>query len=162
MLGQERWEWDLLKTEDRLRESKAIVNELLVDIFNRILAIEGEALKSSGVKLSMSEIHVLEAITKVKEPTMTNISKKLGITVGSLTVSINTLYQKGFVSRERDVEDRRKVVVGVLPKAEEALEKHNDFHNEMINSIFNDLKIEEDELLISSLKKLSSYFINSF
>ncbi|MCK5731435.1 MAG: MarR family transcriptional regulator [Tenericutes bacterium] len=151
-----------MKTEDRLRESKAIVNELLVDIFNRILAIEGEALKSSGVKLSMSEIHVLEAITKVKEPTMTNISKKLGITVGSLTVSINTLYQKGFVSRERDVEDRRKVVVGVLPKAEEALEKHNDFHNEMINSIFNDLKIEEDELLISSLKKLSSYFINSF
>lgn len=143
---------------NKLREARAVVNELLVDIFNRILAIEGESLKEKNVKLSMSEIHVLEAITKVEQPTMTNIANKLGITVGSLTVSVNTLYQKGYVSRERDPEDRRKVVVAVLPKAEEVLEKHNDFHNEMINSIFNDLKVEEDELLISSLKKLSSYF----
>ncbi len=142
----------------KLREARAIVNELLVDLFNRILAIEGENLKEKNVKLSMSEIHVLEAITKVEQPTMTNIANKLGITVGSLTVSVNTLYQKGYVSRERDPEDRRKVVVAVLPKAEEVLEKHNDFHNEMINSIFNDLKVEEDELLITSLKKLSSYF----
>jgi len=148
----------LNEKNSKLREARAIVNELLVDLFNRILAIEGENLKEKNVKLSMSEIHVLEAITKVEQPTMTNIANKLGITVGSLTVSVNTLYQKGYVSRERDPEDRRKVVVAVLPKAEEVLEKHNDFHNEMINSIFNDLKVEEDELLITSLKKLSSYF----
>ncbi|MBN2540965.1 MAG: MarR family transcriptional regulator [Bacilli bacterium] len=158
MRVQELWEWVILKDTDRLREARAVVNELLVDIFNRILAIEGESLKEKGVKLSMSEIHVLEAITKTDEPTMTNIANKLGITVGSLTVSVNTLFQKGFVSRERDPEDRRKVIIGILPKAEEVLEKHNDFHNEMINSIFNDLKLEEDELLISSLRKLSSYF----
>lgn len=158
MRVQERWELDILNAENRLIEAKAIVNELLVDIFNRILAIEGESLKQKGIKLSMSEIHVLEAVTKVEEPTMTNIAKRLGITVGSLTVSVNTLYQKGYLSRERDQDDRRKVVIGLLPKAEEVLEVHNDFHNDMINSIFRDLKIEEDELLISSLKKLSSYF----
>jgi DNA-binding MarR family transcriptional regulator len=147
-----------LKEENKLREAKAVVNELLVEIFNRILAIEGESLKQKDIKLSMSEVHVLEAVTKVDEPTMTNIAKKLGITVGSLTVSVNTLYQKGFLSRERDSEDRRKVVIGLLPKAEEVMEIHNDFHNDMINSIFLDLKIEEDELLISTLEKLSSYF----
>lgn len=147
-----------MKNDIRLREARAVVNELLVDLFNRILAIEEESLKHKGVKLSMSEIHVLEAITKTEEPTMTNVANKLGITVGSLTVSVNTLYQKGYVSRERDPEDRRKVIIGILPKAEEVLEKHNEFHNEMINSIFNDLKVEEDELLISSLRKLSSYF----
>jgi len=153
-----RWELDILKEENRLREAKAVVNELLVDIFNRILAIEGESLKQKDIKLSMSEVHVLEAVTKVDEPTMTNIAKKLGITVGSLTVSVNTLYQKGFLSRERDSEDRRKVVIGLLPKAEDVMEIHNDFHNDMVNSVFQDLKIEEDEILISSLEKLSSYF----
>jgi len=158
MRFQAPWELVTLKEDIRLREAKAVVNELLVDIFNRILAIEEEDLKEKGVKLSMSEIHVLEAVTKAEEPTMTNIANKLGITVGSLTVSVNTLYQKGYVSRERDPEDRRKVIIGILPKAEDVLEKHNEFHNEMINSIFNDLKVEEDELLISSLRKLSSYF----
>jgi len=158
MQALERWELVTLNDTEKLREAKAVVNELLVDIFNRILAIEGESLKEKGVKLSMSEIHVLEAITKTDEATMTNVANKLGITVGSLTVSVNTLYQKGYVSRERDPDDRRKVIIDILPKAEEVLEKHNDFHNEMINSIFNDLKLEEDELLISSLRKLSSYF----
>lgn len=158
MQVQVRWELDILKEESRIREAKAVVNELLVEIFNRILAIEGESLKQKGIKLSMSEIHVLEAVTKVEEPTMTNIANKLGITVGSLTVSVNTLYQKGYLSRERDPDDRRKVVIGLLDKAEEVLEIHNDFHNDMINTIFKDLKLEEDELLISSLKKLSSYF----
>ena len=73
MLVLVQWELVILKNHTRLREARAVVNELLVDIFNRILAIEGESLKEKGVKLSMSEIHVLEAITKTDEPTMTNV-----------------------------------------------------------------------------------------
>ncbi len=139
-------------------EARKIINELLVEIFNRILAIEGQNLKDHGIKLSMSEVHVLEAIDLSEEPTMSNISNRLGITLGSLTTAINTLYQKGYVSRERDPEDRRKVVVGLLPKAVEVLNEHDRFHGEMIDSIFNDLQVEQDELLIASLEKLSSYF----
>lgn len=158
MLVPEQWGWDTLKNDGRYNEAKGIINELLVEIFNRILAIEGQELKDKGIKLSMSEVHVLEAITKTEEPTMSNTAKKLGITVGSLTTAINTLYQKGYVSRVRDTEDRRKVFVGLLPKADEVMKLHEEFHEEMINSIFEDLKIEEDELLITSLRKLSTYF----
>jgi len=140
------------------KEAKKIINELLVEIFNRILAIEGQNLKDKGIKLSMSEVHVIEAIKVVDEATMSNVSKKLGITVGSLTTSINTLFQKGYVSRERDAIDRRKVVVGLLPKAEEILKEHDAFHEEMINSIFDEMELEKDELLIESLEKLSFYF----
>ncbi len=155
---QERWGWVTLKKEAKYLEAKKVINELLVDIFNRILAIEGQELKNRGIKLSMSEVHVLEAVQNAEEPTMSNIAKKLGITVGSLTTAINTLYQKGYVSRVRDTEDRRKVFVGLLPKANDVMKLHDEFHDDMINSIFEDLKIEEDEILISSLKKLSSYF----
>lgn len=140
------------------QEARAIINELLVEIFNRILAIEGQELKDRGVRLSMSEIHVLEAIDLSEEPTMSNVAKRLGITIGSLTTAINTLYQKGYVSRDRDPEDRRKVVVGLLPKAVEVLKEHDAFHKDMIDSIFDDLEIEKDELLIDSLLKLSTYF----
>lgn len=139
-------------------EAREIINELLVEIFNRILAIEGQNLKDKGIKLSMSEVHVLEAIELSDEPTMSNVSKRLGITIGSLTTAINTLFQKGYVSRERDAEDRRKVVVGLLPKAIEVLDEHDAFHKEMIDSIFDEMELEKDELLIESLEKLSSYF----
>ncbi|MDD3123649.1 MAG: MarR family transcriptional regulator [Candidatus Izemoplasmatales bacterium] len=141
-----------------MSEAKAIINELLVDIFNRILAIEGEELRTQGIKISMNEVHVLEAISMVEEPNMTNIANKLGITVGSATTAINTLVQKGYVKRYTDETDRRKVLVSLEEPSLKVLKIHETYHQKMIDSVFEDLKIEEDEVLIASLKKVSSYF----
>lgn len=141
-----------------MSEAKVMVNELLVDIFNRILAIEGEELKNGGVRLSMSEVHVLEAISLLPEPSMSNIAKKLGITVGSATTAINTLFQKGYVSRKSLADDRRKVLIDLEKPAEEVLRVHAKYHEKMVDSIFADLGVGEDEVLISSLRKVSSYF----
>ncbi|MDA3931283.1 MAG: MarR family transcriptional regulator [Tenericutes bacterium] len=139
-------------------EAKKIVNELLVDIFNRILIIEAEFMKKQNVKLSMNEIHVLEAIQKVEEPSMSNIAKKLHITVGSLTTAINTLYQKKFVERDKDEDDRRKVIIQLTDLSKEVLHMHDLFHEQMIDSVFEELNVDEDQLLIDSLRNLSSFF----
>ncbi len=141
-----------------MSEAKAIINELLVDIFNRILSIEGEELKKQGIKLSMNEIHVLEAVSVVEEPNMTNLAAKLGVTIGSATTAINTLVQKGYVRRYTDDSDRRKVLIALESPSKQVLKIHDQFHKKMIDSIFEDLNIEEDEVLIASLKKVSSYF----
>jgi DNA-binding MarR family transcriptional regulator len=143
-----------------MSDTRHLINELLVDIFNRILTIEGEALKQRGVKLSMSEVHVLEAIQKLPDPSMTSIAQRLGITAGSLSVAINTLYQKGYVRRYYDQFDRRKVLIALEDKAVNALTIHDAFHEQMIAEIFKDLKIEEDEVLVQSLRRLSDYFKN--
>ena len=60
-----------------MSEAKILINELLVDIFNRILAIENEELKQAGVTLSMNEVHVLEAIQFVNEPSMSFVAQNL-------------------------------------------------------------------------------------
>ncbi|MDD4185008.1 MAG: MarR family transcriptional regulator [Candidatus Izemoplasmatales bacterium] len=141
-----------------MQTTKEVINELLVEIFNRILTIEGEALKQQGIKLSMSEIHVLEAIQNSSDKTMTAIAQKLGITAGSLSVAINTLYQKGYVERLADPEDRRKVLIKLQEKAEAVLKSHDEFHKQMIDAIFIDLKVEEDEVLVASLRRVAGFF----
>ena len=141
-----------------MSEAKKLINELLVDIFNRILAIEGEELRKAGISLSMNEVHVLEAVQLVEEPSMTLIAQKLGITVGSLTTAVNTLCQKGYVSRYRLPEDRRKVLVKLEDNALQVLKIHQVYHDKMIDAIFEDLKVNEDEILINSLSKVASYF----
>lgn len=119
-----------------MSEAKKLINELLVDIFNRILAIEGEELRKAGISLSMNEVHVLEAVQLVEEPSMTLIAQKLGITVGSLTTAVNTLYQKGYVSRYRLPDDRRKVLISLEDNALEVLKIHQVYHDKMIDAIF--------------------------
>ncbi|NBL00843.1 MAG: MarR family transcriptional regulator [Erysipelotrichia bacterium] len=137
---------------------KDVINELLVDVFNHILSIENEVLKKRGVKLSMTEVHVLEAIRNTEIPTMGNVAQKLRVTLGTLTTSVNVLVRKNYVYRYRDEADRRKVFLKLNESAIEVLKIHDEFHNEMISSMFSDLELEKDEVLMKSLENISNYF----
>ena len=145
-----------------MSKAKDLVNELLVEVFNHILSIEEEALRKEGVMLSMTEIHVLEAIRNESNPTMTNVARKLRVTVGTLTTGINTLLKKGFVLRDRKEEDRRVVLLSLTDEALEVLKIHDKFHDEMIEAAFSNLNLEEDEVLVKSLENVSNYFKNHY
>lgn len=137
---------------------KELINELLVDVFNHILSIEAEVLKQKGVRLSMTEVHVLEAVRNVQVTTMGNVAHKLRVTLGTLTTSVNVLVRKGYIIRESDESDRRKVYLKLTDSALHVLKIHDDFHDEMISSMFNDLELEKDEALMKSLENISTYF----
>lgn len=142
--------------------AKYVLNDLLVVIFNQILSIEAEALRKQGVTLSMSEVHVLEAIMKTEEPNMGSVAKRLRITMGTLTTSINTLVKKGYVLRVKDSLDKRKVLLKLTSKSLPVMKLHDDFHEDMISTVIKDLHIDENEALIQSLESLSSYFREKF
>lgn len=142
--------------------AKYVLNDLLVVIFNQILSIEAEALRKQGVTLSMSEVHVLEAIMKTDEPIMGSVAKRLRITMGTLTTSINTLVKKGYVLRVKDSLDKRKVLLKLTNKAIPVMKIHDDFHDDMISTVIKDLHIDQNEALIQSLESLSTYFREKF
>jgi DNA-binding MarR family transcriptional regulator len=142
--------------------AKKVINELLVEVFNHILSIEGSKLKERGVKISMNEMHVLEAIQKTEDPAMSNIARRLRVTVGTLTTSVNRLVEKGYATRKREEEDKRKVIISLTEKAFGALKIHDNFHEEMLDALFSDMNLEEDEVLLQSLENLSEYFKNKY
>lgn len=137
---------------------KEVINELLVDVFNHILSIEAEVLKQKGVRLSMTEVHVLEAVRNVQVPTMGAVAHKLRVTLGTLTTSVNVLVRKGYITRDRDESDRRKVYLQLTDTAHHVLKIHDAFHDEMVSSLFKDLELEKDEVLMKSLENISAYF----
>lgn len=141
-----------------MSRSKDVINELLVEVFNHILSIEGQTLKERGVKLSMSEVHVLEAISTSEIKTMGNVAKKLRITLGTLTTSIDVLVRKKYVVRSRAKDDKRKVILQLTDQAHEVLRIHEEFHNEMVESLIVDLEVDKNEALIKSLENISEFF----
>ena len=145
-----------------MESPKKVINDLLVEVFNHILSIEAEALRNRGIKLSMNEIHVVEAISKTEEPTMTHLARRLRVTVGTLTTAMNRLVEKGYCTRYREIEDKRKVFISLTQKAQEALEIHDQFHDEMIEAIITDMKLDEDEVLLQSLQNINTYFKNKY
>ena len=79
-------------------EARDVLNTLLVDLFNDILKIEASVLKEGEFNdLSVTEMHIIEAIGLDREMTMTEVARDLEITVGTLTTAINRLIKKEYV-----------------------------------------------------------------
>jgi DNA-binding MarR family transcriptional regulator len=142
-----------------MNDSKQVLNELLVDLFNNILRIEERALQDiDGHDLSVTEMHTLEAIGTEGERSMSEAAKKLNITVGTLTTAIAKLIAKGYVERRRTDEDKRVVLVKLTEKGRLANSVHERFHEEMIKATLEQLNSDEEEILRKSLEKLTYFF----
>lgn len=140
-------------------DSKAIINKLLVQLFNDILQIEETSLKNGVTSdLSITEIHTIEAIGMYGEKNMSEVAQSLKITVGTLTTAINKLIKKGYVERKRIEEDRRVVLIKLTKKGKLAFRIHGKFHEDMVNNSIEGLDKSEEKILISSLKKINTFF----
>jgi len=136
-----------------------VLNSILVNLFNDILNIEEKALITEEFKgISVTDMHIIEAIGVMEQRTMSKIAKSLSVTMGTLTIGVNGLVKKGYVERNRSEKDRRIVYASLTVKGKAAYVHHMRFHKDMINSVINDITEEEAEILTRTLKKLEDYF----
>ena len=135
------------------------INNMLVHLFNDIWELEGKAVITDEFKdLTSNDMHVIEAIGLGDGNNMSAIAKKLNITVGSLTTSMNSLVNKKYAVRERSEEDRRVVYIRLTKKGEKAYRHHEDFHRKMVESVMQRLNKEEVPILIKTLDGLYEFF----
>ena len=127
------------------------LNDLLVNTFQTILRLEEASLRSmSGEKLSISELHMLEAIHKEPEEgrTITDIAQDLSITLPTVTVAINKLAQKGYVRKHKGRMDGRTVHVLLTETGRRAEAAHRFFHRRMVHAVAQNIPQEEREVLL--------------
>lgn len=79
------------------------LNELLIQTFRDILKVEELILERSAPRLSVSEVHLIEAIRKSKDRALTvsEIASELDIAVPSATVAVNKLVKKVLLRKKR-------------------------------------------------------------
>ena len=134
-------------------------HEVLVKLFNDIMNIEAKAIITPEFRdITNNDMHVIEAVGIREQRNMSSVAKTLGITVGTLTISINGLVKKGYVHRVRSDADRRVVLVSLTEKGEKAYHHHEKFHEDMIQSLLKDLSEEETKTLVSALTNLRDFF----
>jgi DNA-binding MarR family transcriptional regulator len=144
--------------EAPLNDTKAILNDLFVDIFNQVLALEKKIFEQDKNfrDISMTETHVLEAVRKCDPPTMGNVAAKLQITPSTLTSSVNKLINKGYVNRHRSESDRRIVTLSLTEKGDSVFQLHEEFHRDLVEAAVADLENRED--LKKALQSMHRFF----
>ena len=140
-------------------DNYGILNEVLVRLFRDIMDIEEKAIITQEFKdLTNNDMHVIDAIGTGAPKNMTSIARELSVTVGTLTIAMNSLVKKGYVVRERGQEDRRIVYISLSEKGRKAFDHHASFHHEMIEGITETLDDDEMQVLARALTKLDGWF----
>ena len=135
------------------------LNSALVNLFRDVMDLEEQAIITSEYRdITNNDMHVIEAVGLGEPKNMSAIAKALSVTVGTLTISMNSLVKKGYVDRVRSEEDRRVVLISLSGKGRKAYLHHRRFHEKMINAIVEELTEEEKEVLEKALVKLNLFF----
>lgn len=140
------------------------VNEILEEFYKLFYKTEDMALKRGIKCLTHTELHLIEAIGE-ESLTMNELSDRVGITMGTATVAVSKLTEKGFIARVRSNSDRRKVYVSLTDKGSKALTYHNNYHKMIMSSITENIAdkdlshfIEIFELILGALQEKTDYF----
>ena len=140
------------------------VNEILEEFYKLFYKTEDMALKRGIKCLTHTELHLIEAIVE-ESLTMNELADRVGITMGTATVAVSKLTEKGFIARVRSNSDRRKVYVSLTDKGSKALTYHNNYHKMIMSSITENIAdkdlshfIEIFELILGALQEKTDYF----
>lgn len=146
-----------------VKEVEKNLNHLLVNLFNDILKIEEHVLINEEFKdISITDMHVIEAISYDSSRNMSSVAKALDVTMGTLTIAINNLVKKEYVKRTRSSKDRRVVLICLSPRGQKAFKHHEKFHEEMIQGISRQVDDEEMKTLLKLLNALDTYFVTNY
>lgn len=136
------------------------LNDVLVELFKDIMDIEEDAIITGEFKdITNNDMHIIEAIGLNTPKNMSSIAKKMSVTMGTLTISMNSLVKKGYVLRQRSEKDRRVVYIRLTEKGERAYYHHASFHREMIEAVLNGLDEKESRILVEALVRLKNFFL---
>lgn len=142
--------------------NKKELNKFFLSCFNGILRAEETALDLiTNAKLTMKEIHFIEAVFNAKERgenISSTIANMLGVTMGTLTASFARLERKGYLTKERCKNDKRVYYIIPTRLAELINKEHAAFHEKMVDSIIEAVPEKQLDGVVLSLKALTIFF----
>lgn len=121
------------------------LSKKFMEFYDKLSSWEHSVVKDSG--LSPAQMHTIEVIGQHQNLMMRELADRLGITTGTLTVSVDRLEKLGMVRRKPHEHDRRSWLVVLTEQGKAMYEQHNRYHEELTQEISHELSDQEIENL---------------
>lgn len=142
----------------------ARLNELLDETYLNIMTMEEQSVRScTRLNLSTSEYHLLQVVGRGGEGgiTVSEIADTIHVARPTASVSVNKLYRKGFVSKERCSSDGRSIRVYLTRQGRLADAYHRYYHRQLFTRLTDEFTQEEKAALIKGIEKLNQVFLDT-
>jgi DNA-binding MarR family transcriptional regulator len=146
-------------SSQKLETREQIVSNLMVSIRKEIRAATLFVHTMSEITgMHPTDIKCLDFLSDVKFATAGELAKITGLTTGAITAVIDRLEKIGFVKREADSKDRRKIIVRIIAEHPNNLELVRNIFVDKLPNNLSEYKDEELNLISNWNKKLSDIF----
>jgi DNA-binding MarR family transcriptional regulator len=106
--------------------------------------------------LTGPQLLVMQIIYEEGPLTSGVLARSVSLSQATVTTILDRLEKKGYLTRERDTEDKRKVWVQLSDNGKQALQNAPTLLQESFVSSFAQLKDWEQSLILSSLQRIAS------
>ncbi|WP_377915014.1 MarR family winged helix-turn-helix transcriptional regulator [Bacillus songklensis] len=105
--------------------------------------------------LTHQNIRCMQTIEKNKRVTIQLLSEVMGISHNTASEHIKRLMQKGYVQKERNLEDKRIVQVKLTTPGKEALKRNTELDEQKLQVILERLSVEDQAQVLKAFELLS-------
>ncbi len=133
-----------------------VANEVLVTLrqITRALDLYSQSLVKK-IGLTGPQLFIIKELSLNEQITPGMLARYMSISQATITSMIDRLEAKGFVKRQRDVYDRRKVKIELLEPGKQILKLNPSLLQEDFIRKFEALKSWEQTLILSSLQRIA-------
>jgi MarR family transcriptional regulator, organic hydroperoxide resistance regulator len=127
----------------------------LEDLIRAVLKASGRGVPGGETELTLSQYFVMDAMAD-EALTVTEVARAARVAVPTATRALRGLETRGFVDRQRnDDEDRRLVTVALTSSGRAVLDEKRTWVHERQREIFDGLTEAEQETVIGALSAIA-------
>ncbi|MBC8589535.1 MarR family winged helix-turn-helix transcriptional regulator [Wansuia hejianensis] len=138
--------------DDVINENVAEIEKYLRKV-DYIIRLEGRQIINQ-LNITIPQFTALQILIHNGNLTIGELSQKMSLACSTITDLIDRMEKSQLVARRKDEKDKRVVIVEVLPKGYDILEKVLKKRREYLSSQLIDFEIEEMETLRKGLEGL--------
>lgn len=129
---------------------------VLSKLSNSLAEMEELARADSNLKeLTVTQMHYLEVISQLTNPNVTELATEMQLSKPTVTVALDKLLLKGFVTKVVSDEDRRSSHLHLTKKGMQINQMHENAHTRFAELMEESLEPAELEQLTLLLEKLT-------
>lgn len=104
--------------------------------------------------LTLPQCYTIEALGQYGDQTMQTLSEYLGVTISTTTRVVDVLVRDRLLTRQRNRDDRRQVVIRLTPGGEEMFSRLQNCHSRYSKQVLDRIPGDRRETVLESLHLL--------
>lgn len=143
-----------------MKEFSAYFTDTMLSLLQKMITYETMVLsQTENVDISASEARLLWKIGACPK-TVSTLADEMGLTLPSVTVAVQKLQKKGYVSKERSKEDGRVVFASLTPKGSRMAQIYRYVQENAARGASAGFTEEEKAAFVSGLNKVNQYLVD--